>query len=253
MNLLLLKLVLSPLLLWMASLAVRRWGAAVGGLLVGLPLTSGPVSIFLALERGPDFAFNATSGSLAATTGQVAFALAYSALAGRGWMAAMSGAGVAFLAVSACLQYSGFNQSILFLIAVLAALLSLRLIPPGPAAIRPARAPWWDLPARIVIMAALVVGVTSAAGHIGPGPAGVIASFPFMAAVLGGFADHAEGAQAARLVMRGLCAGLLGFAVFFYIVSLTVQTQPYSLVYGGAILCALISQAMALRLIRAAR
>ncbi len=49
MNLLLLKLVLSPLLLLMATLAVRRWGAAVGGLLVGLPLTSGPVSIFLAL------------------------------------------------------------------------------------------------------------------------------------------------------------------------------------------------------------
>src|SRR5215218_6073961 len=34
----------------LASLAVRRWGDAIGGWLVGLPLTSGPVAAFLAIQ-----------------------------------------------------------------------------------------------------------------------------------------------------------------------------------------------------------
>ena len=66
MDLLLFKLVFTPLLLLAASLAARRWGEAVGGLLVGLPLTSGSVSVFLALEHGPAFAAQATAGSLVA-------------------------------------------------------------------------------------------------------------------------------------------------------------------------------------------
>ena len=50
MDLLALKLTFAPILLAAATLAVRRWGEIVGGLLVGLPLTSGPISVFLALE-----------------------------------------------------------------------------------------------------------------------------------------------------------------------------------------------------------
>jgi O-antigen/teichoic acid export membrane protein len=50
-----LKLVLTPLLIAAASLARRRWGHAVSGWLLGLPLTSGPVAFFLAIERGASF------------------------------------------------------------------------------------------------------------------------------------------------------------------------------------------------------
>lgn len=47
-----LKLVLTPLLIGMASVAGRRWGPMVSGRLIGLPLTSAPVVLFLALEQG---------------------------------------------------------------------------------------------------------------------------------------------------------------------------------------------------------
>jgi hypothetical protein len=50
METLALKLVLTPTLIGATSLAGRKWGAAVSGWLVGLPLTSGPVALFLALE-----------------------------------------------------------------------------------------------------------------------------------------------------------------------------------------------------------
>src|SRR5918992_1631966 len=62
---LVLKLVLTPLLIAAASLAGRRWGPAVSGWFVGLPLTSGPIAFFLALEHGVAFAAAAAVGALA--------------------------------------------------------------------------------------------------------------------------------------------------------------------------------------------
>lgn len=45
MQLLLIKLLLTPLSMLAVSWAARRWGPGIGGLLAGLPLTSGPISI----------------------------------------------------------------------------------------------------------------------------------------------------------------------------------------------------------------
>jgi hypothetical protein len=59
-----LKLILTPILIGSASLAGRKWGAALGGWLVGLPLTSGPIALFLALEQGTAFASRAALGIL---------------------------------------------------------------------------------------------------------------------------------------------------------------------------------------------
>ena len=63
-TMLLLKLILTPLLLGGVTLAGRKFGPTVSGWLVGLPLTSGPVSFFLALEQGTKFAAHAAQGTL---------------------------------------------------------------------------------------------------------------------------------------------------------------------------------------------
>jgi len=52
-----LKLVLTPALIAIATLAGRRFGPSISGWLVGLPFTSGPVSLFLALEQGTVWVF----------------------------------------------------------------------------------------------------------------------------------------------------------------------------------------------------
>ena len=83
MPLLALKLVLTPLLIGGASVAARRWGPATGGLIVALPLTSGPVAFFLALDYGAAFAAEAVVGSLGGLVAIVAFSLAYAAASSR--------------------------------------------------------------------------------------------------------------------------------------------------------------------------
>src|SRR6266542_2340199 len=81
-----LKLIVTPLLIAAATLVARRWGPGVGGWLAGFPLTSAPVSVFLALEQGPDFAAGAAVGTLGGVIGSFAFAVFFlivGALLGR--------------------------------------------------------------------------------------------------------------------------------------------------------------------------
>ncbi|MFI5262847.1 MAG: hypothetical protein ACHQZR_09870, partial [Candidatus Limnocylindrales bacterium] len=62
MTILVLKLGLTPILIAGASLAARRWGPSMGGWIVALPLTSGPVLVFLAVDHGLPFAASASVG-----------------------------------------------------------------------------------------------------------------------------------------------------------------------------------------------
>jgi len=248
-DLLAFKIIASPLLLLAASLAVRRWGESVGGFIVGLPLTSGPISVFLALERGPAFAQHATAGSLIATTAQAAFGLAYCHLACRGWLAALAVASVAFVAVAVALQNSGWPHDVLFLLAVGAIVLALRWIPRTVEERNVSRPAWWDLPARMALMIGLVVGVTAAAPRLGPQASGVLAAFPFMGLILAVWAHRSTGHGAAQDVMRGMVVGLLSFGVFFYTLSLLLARGPLLVAYGAAIAAGLLTQGLVLRLL----
>ena len=53
------KALLAPALLAACTFVAWKWGSAAGGWLLGLPLISGPVSVILLLEHGPQFAENA--------------------------------------------------------------------------------------------------------------------------------------------------------------------------------------------------
>ncbi|HSE05221.1 MAG TPA: hypothetical protein VLK35_13795, partial [Methylomirabilota bacterium] len=112
-----LKLVLTPALIGAATLAGRRWGQSVGGWLVGLPLTTGPVAFFIALDQGEHFAAAAALGSLAGAAAEAAFCVAYGRLAGRtGWPLAMLAATAAFAAVGVPLQGLALGPGALLLL-----------------------------------------------------------------------------------------------------------------------------------------
>ena len=100
--LLLLKLTLAPLLVAMATLATRRWGPNVGGILIGLPLSTAPIFLFLAIDQGLDFAERATIGILLGLVGLVAFAMIYVITSRRApWFVSLLFAAVAFFVFSA--------------------------------------------------------------------------------------------------------------------------------------------------------
>ena len=241
-----LKVVLTPLLVGGASLAGRRWGHQIGGWLVGLPLSSGPVAYFLATEHGTGFAAQAAVGMLAGTTSQVAFALAYRAAARRGLLAAFTTGCVAFAAATVGLTYLHWSALPTFALvaASLAAGYALTRRPHRPAenAFIASKPPRWDIPVRMAVATAVVLAVTALAPIIGAHLAGLLSPFPVFGVVLTMFAHHNHGASAASAVLDGLIIGLAAPAVFFLAITLTLPPLGL-LAFAVGALAALLSQA----------
>lgn len=250
-----LKVVLTPVLIGAASLAGRRWGTAVSGWLVGLPLTSGPVALFLTLEHGDAFAAAAAAGILAGTISQAAFSLAYAWLATRlPWPPALGGATIAFAAATLALSPLVLPVVFLFLLAVAVLTLTVQLLPPSAAARSGVDAtPRWDLPARMVFATGFVVLLTGLAPVLGAHLTGLLSPFPLYAAILAAFAHSRLGAAPATAVLRGLLFGLYGFAAFFLVLALLLEPARAAFAFAVAAAVGLVVQGGSLWLLRRAQ
>ncbi|HWL88078.1 MAG TPA: hypothetical protein VNO21_19885, partial [Polyangiaceae bacterium] len=174
-----LKLLLMPLLLVLVSWTTRRYGPRASGVLTGLPLVSGPISLFLAVGNGPNFASGAAPGALAGLGGVGAFCGAY-AWASRHstWPRALAWALAGFLSAAVLLQNVSQTLGALSL-AALAVLVAVRWLLARAESASPhdealPASPAWELPARIVLSTGIVVGLTAAADRLGPRSSGIL-------------------------------------------------------------------------------
>jgi len=242
--------VLTPLLIATASLAGRRWGHAISGWLVGIPFTSGPITLFLFLDHGAAFATDAALGSMLGIFATIAWALAYTVLAQRG--GALLPCVLAGLAVFAVIGTSVRDLPAaplpLYLALVVVLRISIRVVPPSTTH-EAVALPWWDLPARMILATALVLTITGGATVLGPRLAGLLATIPLYASILAGFGHTLVGPRAAIDVWRGLMFGLFGFGAFYLMLALFLA--PLGLAaFGLAIAAALGMQAVTLRVMR---
>ena len=189
-----LKLILTPLLIALATLAGRRWGPGVSGWLVGLPLTSGPISFILAWQQGRPFAAHAAVGTLGGLSSVCFFCLAYALIsAALSWPAASALALGVFL-VSAAL-WNALSLPLLPTIVILAAAIA------GTFALMPRRAapdaaltqPKWDLPLRMVVATGFVLALTAASSALGPRLSGIISPLPIFGVILAAFTHRMAG------------------------------------------------------------
>lgn len=251
METLALKLVLTPALIGISTLVGRRWGQAIGGWLVGLPLTSGPVVLFLALDHGTTFGANAAQGSLRGLVAESSFAVCYAWVARRHvWPLAFLAGAAGFAGVGFAIQ--SLAPALVPLVATVigALLLGLRLLPRFTGTVGAVKPQRWDLPARMVTATLLVLALTSAAGWLGPQLSGLISTFPLFAGVLTVFAHHALGAGAAINVLRGLLLGLFSFAAFFVALGTTIERFGIASGFIAALAAALAVQTVSLLIAR---
>src|SRR5687768_15943927 len=149
---LLLKLTLAPFLIACVTLAARRWGPRLGGMLASLPVVAGPALYFYAVERGPLFAASAAQGTLLGLAAVGAFCLAYALCAMRAhWSLSLLAGWLAFAATSLLLLKAPPGLFVDLGIALGGLLSALCLLPRSNPDL-PARAtgkPKWDLPLRM--------------------------------------------------------------------------------------------------------
>jgi len=240
MTLLLAKLVLTPLLIGAVTLAGRRWGPGVSGWLAGLPLTSGPVSVFLAIEQGAQFASRAALGTLAGVAAVAAFSLSYAALATRvRWGPATAGGLAAYLGLTVVLSRLPLKLLPTLLGVLLFLALALRWLPVGVPGSNIPSPPWWDVPLRMLAATGLVMVLTGAAAVLGPELSGLLSPFPVFATVLAAFTHRQAGSGAAQRLLRGVLTGSFAFAAFFLVVNTALPhlglTLTYLLACAGAL------------------
>ncbi|MET8999155.1 hypothetical protein [Amycolatopsis sp. NPDC004169] len=220
---LLLKLVLAPLLVVGSSVAGRRWGPAVTGLLVAMPVVAGPILLITYLEHGPVFVARAASASLLGLVSLAAFGVVFARVSrARGWVGTVFLGWLVCLALDLALSFAPVPVWVALGLAWAAAWVGIRLLPePGEAG--PVTLPWWDLPARALATAVLVVVLTAAAGRLGPDLTGVLAPFPTGTSVVAVFALAQGGTRAAAATMRGVLRGLGGFSAFCFLVAVFAE------------------------------
>ena len=245
MALLAAKVILSPLCVVGVSLAGRRWGLGVAGVLGGLPVVAGPILLVETLMHGTAFGAEAAAGALLGLIALAAFVVVYARLAPLlgpircvfcGWLAF-----VGLVAVLNLVQ----PPPALSLAAVCACFaLGLRLLPAPastPAVEEPP--PWWDLPGRGLVALALVLSLTAVSGALGPHLSGLLAPFPILTCILAAFTHAHRGVEQVVLLSRGFLLGFYTFASFFFALALALQELPSATAFALAASVSLAVQA----------
>lgn len=249
----LMKLTLAPTLVAVATLLTRRWGAKVGGLLMGLPLTTGPIFLFLATEQGPRFAARTSVGILFGLIGLAAFAVTYAASSSRaGWVGCLGLAVAAFLASSIAASRLGSNIVVAALTAWVTLLLAASVIRKPRLGADPPRPPWWDLGVRMIAVAALTLATTAVAGRLGPVLSGIVGTYPVAITVMVTCTHAQLGRDAVAAMLRGSVLSWFAFASCFLAIGLLIEKLGIGMSMSFGALAAIATSVLALWLDRVA-
>lgn len=245
MAVLLAKLVLAPLCVVAVSLAGRKWGVAVAGILGGLPVVAGPILVVLTLVHGRLFGAEAAAGTLLGLAALTLFVVVYGRASERtGPVLSLLAGWAAFLLGVAFLQLLDVSPgvSLVFVAACFAAGLALLPAPTATPAVVIVP-PWWDLPARALAALALVVALTTASGALGPSLSGLLAPFPIITSVLAVFTYAHGGFGQVRVLLRNFLVGFYGFAVFCFVLASGLDSLGGPAAFSVALVAALVAQA----------
>ena len=245
------KLLLTPLFMGLIGLADRRWGSTVGGWLVGLPLTSAPVTIFITLELGTTFASQMALGILLGLISQAVFCLTYAWLSFRvNWLFSwLIGWGV-FGASTFAFEQISLPLPLLFLGVISSFVLVLVLWPRSHEQGASLKEPAWAFLGRMATATGLVLVLTSIASLLGPHLSGLLSPLPIFATVFAVFAHKLRGGKPARQILHGVVVSSFACAVFFLFIAGVIQRWSIIATFSGATLLALLTQGSMLWLLR---
>lgn len=222
---LIVRMAVTAAFLLAATVTAERAGPLVGGLVATLPISAGPVYIFLAIDHGAHFIGASALGSLVSNGINIVFALTYALLAQRRSLAvSLSGAFSVWIVASSLTHFVSWTlpAAIVFNVAVLGMSLWLS------SALRHVRSPqvkarWHDFVMRAAMVALLVGIVVTLSYHIGPTASGNLAVFPIVLSSIIIILHRRVGGPATAAVMANAVIGLGGFGIACIALNLTAD------------------------------
>jgi uncharacterized membrane protein (GlpM family) len=241
-----LTLLVAPALVGAATLAARRWGQWLGGLVSAFPAIAFAVLLIDAHERGVEFAARAASSTLLGLVTLSAFVVVFGRVAVRGGPGLALAAGWAAVGVSAAgIGGTEFGTTASFAIATGSLTMAYVALPgASDRASSPPPLPY-ELPLRMVATAGLVAVLSAAAAELGPHVGGILTALPVLASILAVFTLAQHGAPAVQDLLRGMVTGMAAFVVFCALVAVLVQPAGIAAAFAAAVVGALAAQAAA--------
>jgi hypothetical protein len=198
-----------------ATITAERAGPVIGGLVASLPISTGPVYFFLALDHDAQFISTGALGTLVMNTANVAYALIYALLAQMRSLTISFGLGIL-----AWFLIGWIANSIGWTLASAAAL-NAAAITGSYAIVRPlknVRVPpmhtrWYDLALRAALAAILVGAVVTLSFHIGAKASGIFGVFPTVFTSMILIMHNRLGGKATAAVLANAILGLGGFGL----------------------------------------
>ena len=236
--------VLGAPLVAISTVAAARWGHVIGGVLSAFPLIVGPVLLVTAQRHGTAFAAQTAAATLLGLIALSGFALAYGRSARRlGWRSSVA---FAWLAAAALGALAGRVEAGLLgglVVATGSLAVALWALPARRSPTVAVVAPRWELPLRMALTAAMIVGISAAAGRFGPTVAGALAALPTVASVLAVSTHQQHGAEAALDLLRGMLGGMAAFVLFCALIGLLVEPAGVAAAFVLATAAAVLVQA----------
>ncbi len=245
MAVLLAKLLLAPFCVVAVSLAGRRWGVAVAGILGGLPVVAGPILVVLTLLHGRSFGAEAAAGTLFGLAALTLFVIVYGRFSERaGPMPSLFAGWAAFLVGVAFLQQFDPPAGLSLILVGAGFAVGLGLLPvPAETPADIVVPPGWDLPVRAMTSLAMVVALTAASGALGPSVSGLLVPFPVITSVLAVFTQAHGGSGNVRVLLRNFLVGFYGFATFCFVLAIGLDSLGPPVAFSIAVVATIAAQA----------
>ncbi|WP_080055394.1 hypothetical protein [Spirosoma aerolatum] len=243
MNILLLKVTLMPSVIALVTLAARKWGNQLGGLIGSMPWIAGPILLFFILEQGKEFGIHSIQGTMTGILALIAFCYSYSALCrNHGWFPTLMLSYVIYTATALVFNYLQLRLWVSYGLVIALVFLVIRVFPTPPMqAVKVRRLPF-EIPIRMLVATLFVLVITGLASILGPTWSGILTPFPILTSILAIFSHTLQGSRATIMTLRGLVMGLLGFTTFLFLQAFLLNQFSVAVAFGiGFIINALIN------------
>jgi hypothetical protein len=239
----LLRILLAPVAVLVGTVAQRRFGHAISGLIVGLPLASLPLLWLVALQHGTAFASSMTSALLVGSIAEAVVLWLYARLTLHvSPLLALGGTLVAFAFVAGAANFLKLSAILAALITAAGFALALWLWPSnGSDTTSPTgRSRLW---LRLVLSAVFTLVLVSLAGRLGPVVSGLVDALPAMSLMMAFMTHQDHGANASSTFLRGVTRGSYSYLVAMVVLAETLRGGNLLLAFAWAMGAALAVQA----------
>jgi hypothetical protein len=241
-----LKLAVAPLAVWLASIASRRYGHVIGGIMSGFPMIAAPVTAAVLIDQSAQTVSKIAYASVSSLPATLAFIIAFAWVAkfGRVWWVCLSVAAVSFFLMAALLQVLSLPLLASIVLGCIVPWLGAYLLPtrlsPNTLPIIPRIELLLRILGAAVMASVLIIGAASAPAWV----SGLLIAWPITGSILPAFTQRLSGPQATIALLFGFSRGLVGFSIFFAVLGWMLEIASKPTAYCTALAAAVLVAAL---------